>query len=93
MAQIHTTQLETQRNSSAHPDQIEGSVHETASTAIKAAALSFGADVVGIANIERWEAYAPAGYRPTDLLPVHGLLWSWVHAGRPQVPGAQPILD
>ena len=69
MAQIHTTQLETQRNSSAHPDQIEGSVHETASTAIKAAALSFGADVVGIANIERWEAYAPAGYRPTDLLP------------------------
>lgn len=69
MAQIHTSRLETQRNSSAHPDQIEGGVHETASTAIKAAALSFGADVVGIANVERWEAYAPAGYRPTDLLP------------------------
>ena len=69
MAQTDTSQLESQRNSNAHPDRMEGGAHETASTAIKAAALSFGADVVGIANVERWEAYAPAGYRPADLLP------------------------
>ena len=69
MTQIHTSQLETQRHSNAHPDRIADDAHETASTAIKAAALSFGADVVGIADVERWEAYAPAGYRPADLLP------------------------
>ena len=43
MTQTDTSQLESQRNSNAHPDRMEGGAHETASTAIKAAALSFGA--------------------------------------------------
>ena len=36
---------------------------------VKQKALSFGADVVGIAPVERWNDYVPAGYRPYDLLP------------------------
>ena len=38
-------------------------------TAIKQAALRFGADVVGIAPVERWDEFVPEGYRPADLLP------------------------
>jgi epoxyqueuosine reductase QueG len=36
---------------------------------VKEAALGFGADVVGIAPADRWDAYVPEGYRPHDLLP------------------------
>jgi hypothetical protein len=36
---------------------------------IKAAALGFGADVVGIARADAWDEYVPEGYRPYDLLP------------------------
>ena len=36
---------------------------------VKQKALSFGADVVGIAPVERWNDYVPEGYRPYDLLP------------------------
>ena len=36
---------------------------------VKQKALSFGADVVGIAPVERWNKYVPEGYRPYDLLP------------------------
>ncbi|MEM8813433.1 MAG: hypothetical protein AAGF59_12505 [Pseudomonadota bacterium] len=36
---------------------------------IKTAALDFGADVVGIAPVGRWNAFVPEGYRPADLLP------------------------
>jgi epoxyqueuosine reductase QueG len=37
--------------------------------AVKDAALGFGADVVGIAPVGRWDPHVPEGYRPTDLLP------------------------
>ena len=93
MAQTDTSQLESQRNSNAHPDRMEGGAHETASTAIKAAALSFGADVVGIANVERWEAYARQVTGPPIYYRVPALLGAWVHAARPRVPGAWPTLD
>ena len=66
---------------------------KTASTAIKAAALSFGADVVGIAILNGGKRMPQQVTGPPIYYRVHGLLWSWVHAGRPQVPGAQPILD
>ena len=36
---------------------------------VKQKALTFGADVVGIAPVERWNDYVPEGYRPYDLLP------------------------
>ena len=36
---------------------------------VKQKALSFGADVVGIAPVERWNKYVPEGYRPYDFLP------------------------
>ena len=36
---------------------------------IKAAARGFGADVVGIAPVERWNDHVPEGHRPADLLP------------------------
>lgn len=36
---------------------------------IKTAGMEFGADVVGIAPADRWDAYVPEGYRPYDLLP------------------------
>jgi epoxyqueuosine reductase QueG len=36
---------------------------------LKQAALDFGADVVGIAPVSRWDEYVPEGYRPADLLP------------------------
>ena len=36
---------------------------------VKEAALTFGADVVGIAPVERWNDHVPEGHRPADLLP------------------------
>lgn len=36
---------------------------------IKAMAVGFGADVVGIAPAVRWDDFVPEGYRPYDLLP------------------------
>ena len=36
---------------------------------VRQKALTFGADVVGIAPVERWNDYVPEGYRPYDLLP------------------------
>ena len=36
---------------------------------IKAVAVGFGADVVGIAPAKRWDDFVPEGYRPYDLLP------------------------
>ena len=36
---------------------------------IKAMAVEFGADVVGIAPAVRWDDFVPEGYRPYDLLP------------------------
>ena len=36
---------------------------------VKQAALGFGADVVGIAPVERWDEHVPEGHRPADLLP------------------------
>ena len=36
---------------------------------VKQAALGFGADVVGIAPVDRWEPHVPEGHRPADLLP------------------------
>ncbi len=36
---------------------------------VKQKALTFGADAVGIAPVERWNDYVPEGYRPYDLLP------------------------
>ena len=36
---------------------------------VKQKALTFGADVVGIAPVERWDKYVPEGYRPYDFLP------------------------
>ena len=36
---------------------------------IKSKAISLGADVVGIAPVDRWDKYVPEGYRPYDLLP------------------------
>ncbi|MEM7426206.1 MAG: hypothetical protein AAF441_08920 [Pseudomonadota bacterium] len=36
---------------------------------VKAAARRFGADVVGIAPVERWDEHVPEGHRPADLLP------------------------
>ena len=41
----------------------------TSSDLIKSKALSLGADVVGIAPVDRWDEYVPEGYRPYDLLP------------------------
>ena len=34
---------------------------------IKAMAVEFGADVVGIAPAVRWDDFVPEGYRPYDL--------------------------
>ena len=39
------------------------------SETIKSAAQGFGADVVGIAPVERWDEHVPEGHRPADLLP------------------------
>lgn len=36
---------------------------------LKRAALQFGADVAGVAPVERWDEFVPEGYRPADLLP------------------------
>ena len=38
-------------------------------SAIKEAALNAGGDVVGIGDPARWDAHAPEGARPADLLP------------------------
>ena len=43
------------------PDQIAGRVKEFA--------LDAGADVVGIAPVERWDRDVPEGHRPVDVLP------------------------
>ena len=42
---------------------------EERSEAVKAMALKFGGDVVGIAPVERWDDYVPEGHRPADILP------------------------
>ena len=36
---------------------------------VKAMALSFGADVVGIADPRAWDEHVPEGHRPDDILP------------------------
>tara|TARA_Y100001934_G_scaffold256588_2_gene324745 strand:+ start:1707 stop:2621 length:915 start_codon:yes stop_codon:yes gene_type:complete len=54
-------------------EQAEGSevatVGSNIGAAVKDAAMSFGADVVGIAPVDRWDEHVPEGYRPADLLP------------------------
>jgi hypothetical protein len=42
---------------------------EAMAVRVKEKALGFGADVVGIAPVDRWDEFVPEGYRPYDLLP------------------------
>jgi epoxyqueuosine reductase QueG len=42
---------------------------ERVTAEVKALCLEAGADVAGIAPVERWDEYAPLGYRPHDILP------------------------
>ena len=42
---------------------------KSSSDYIKTKAISLGADVVGVAPVNRWDKYVPEGYRPYDLLP------------------------
>ena len=50
----------------AEPGQLAGRVKESA--------LDAGADVVGIAPVERWDRDVPEGHRPVDVLPGARLL-------------------
>ncbi len=42
---------------------------ESLTSQIKHSALNFGADVVGIADPQAWDEFAPEGHRPCDILP------------------------
>ena len=93
MAQTDTNQLESQRNSNAHTDRMEGSAPETASTGsrLRPCRLALMWWVLPMLNDGKHMPQQVTG--PPIYYRVPALLWSWGHAARPRVPGGRPTLD